>query len=160
MNDAFDRVRALNVEGYVATSGAAAGAAAGTAGTAGASSSSSSRDLRVDMNDQMVIVVGALCKMFVGDLVHGGERLGFVLLFAIHSREVDGHMLVVPFCSKITQHATQRSILPPTPYPINTTARQVMDERGEEGAIKPHHLREAHRRAVKEKRLPVMRPLP
>jgi len=35
-----------------------------------------------------------------------------------------------------------------------------MDERDEEGAIKPHHLREAHRRAVKEKRLPVMRPLP
>ncbi len=42
----------------------------------------------------------------------------------------------------------------------NTTARQVMDERDEEGAIKPHHLREAHRRAVKEKRLPVMRSLP
>lgn len=35
-----------------------------------------------------------------------------------------------------------------------------MDERGEEGAIKPHHLREAHRRAVKEKRLPAMLPLP
>lgn len=51
------------------------------------------------------------------------------------------------------------TIDPPDPCP-SQTARQVMDERGEEGAIKPHHLREAHRRAVKEKRLPVMRPLP
>ena len=32
-----------------------------------------------------------------------------------------------------------------------------MDERGEEGPIQPRHLREAYRRAVRDKKLPVVR---
>lgn len=65
MTDAFDRMRALHVDGRGApTSAEAAAAAAGA-----------SPGLKADMNDQMVIVVGALCKMFVGDLVHGGMYL-------------------------------------------------------------------------------------
>ena len=51
MLDAFQAVRQANVEGFVGES----------------------RSLRVDINEQMVIVMSALSKMFVGDLVHGGE---------------------------------------------------------------------------------------
>lgn len=78
MNEAFDRVQALNVEGYVHGGAASAGVAAGAS-----SSGISSRDLRVDMNDQMVIVVGALCKMFVGDLVHGGMYAATLMSMSI-----------------------------------------------------------------------------
>lgn len=72
MTDAFDRLRALDVEGLAAASGGAA-AAATTAEAAGG--------LKADMNDQMVIVVGALCKMFVGDLVHGGACVRIYCVF-------------------------------------------------------------------------------
>jgi len=99
MLESFSRVR----EGSTNPSSAAAAAAAAAAAEAGGEGGG----LGVDMNEQMVIVLSALCKLFVGDLVHG--------------------------------------------------ARQVMEERGEEGAIPPARLREALRRAVKEKRLPVMR---
>lgn len=93
MLERFARVRAL--EG-----GGEGGPRRGRGGGEG-------QEVGVEMNEQMVIVASALCKLFVGDLVHG--------------------------------------------------ARQVMEERGEEGAIPPGRLREALRRAVRERRLPVMR---
>lgn len=30
------------------------------------------RNRKTDVNEQMVIIMGALCKLFVGDLVRGG----------------------------------------------------------------------------------------
>ncbi len=100
MLESFSRVR----EGSSNPSSAAVATAAAAAGRGG---DGGGEGLGVDMNEQMVIVMSALCKLFVGDLVHG--------------------------------------------------ARQVMEERGEDGAIAPSRLREALRRAVREKRLPVMR---
>jgi hypothetical protein len=79
MEDAFGRVRALNIEGYAlppASASDATTARAAAAAGAKAEAGKSPRELEVDMNDQMVIVVGALCKMFVGDLVHGGQSRG------------------------------------------------------------------------------------
>ncbi len=80
MTDAFVRVRVLNMEGYAEppplqpTQPARAGAAAAAAGEKKEEEKAKgARELEAEMNDQMVIVVGALCKMFVGDLVHGGE---------------------------------------------------------------------------------------
>lgn len=31
------------------------------------------RQRKIDINEQMVIIMGALCKLFVGDLVRGGK---------------------------------------------------------------------------------------
>jgi hypothetical protein len=108
MLDSFSRVREGSSSAAPGAGGAdAGGAAAGGGGGGGGEGGSEGGGLGVDMNEQMVIVLSALCKLFVGDLVHG--------------------------------------------------ARQVMEERGEEGAIPPARLREALRRAVREKRLPVMR---
>lgn len=105
MNEAFDRVRALNVEGYVHGGAALAGM---TGAGASSSSGSSSRDLRVDMNDQMVIVVGALCKMFVGDLVHGG-----MCAVAVVSMSIDDDWN--PVVGGVCGHRVPDTIDPPTP---------------------------------------------
>ncbi|GAB5035836.1 tafii28-like protein [Nannochloropsis oceanica] len=99
MLESFSRIREGST--YPRSAAVASAAAPGRGGDEGG------EGLGVDMNEQMVIVMSALCKLFVGDLVHG--------------------------------------------------ARQVMEERGEDGAIAPARLREALRRAVREKRLPVMR---
>jgi hypothetical protein len=78
------------------------------------------------VSSTMAIVVAGLAKLYVGDIVEKG---------AFDIRHID-------VCCSLLAEVRPGSLLPP---PTSRTARIIMEERGESGAIQPRHLREAHR---------------